>query len=65
MWWFWWVFRFTWDQFIILYSPSIVLRLAGKLGDVNQLALLPMMHALDAVRKQEGGSNFSSAALLL
>ena len=26
--------------------------------------LLPMLHALDAVRKQEGGSNFSSADLL-
>ena len=27
--------RFTWDQFTILYNPSIVLRLAGKLGDVS------------------------------
>ena len=30
----WWACRFTWDQLIILYNPSIVLRLAGKLGDV-------------------------------
>ena len=49
MWWLWWICRFTWDEFIILYNPFIIIRLAGKL---TCQVLLPMLFALDAVRKQ-------------